>query len=269
MKGKARVAEPTISGPHAGAPPSGPMLMPEGVTGLEGKEGARDLGQAETASVTAAEAAEVEARLREMQDSQRALAKERGDHPKPIGPGGGGGRGGDGIDTVKDPFAGEKLDYKPVDRDPTTIVTTDRGGGEDGKFTAGTDRTGGAVSGSATTGAVRGGTGVGTQIDGHVGTPPRPPPDTTEIATGDDDNRDEEAEPEGTGGSPETTGVRSPKPPPPTKRQQAENLHRQARGAASKKNCPVAKTMAKKAKELDADYYAKNIAPDAALKDCL
>ena len=55
----------------------------------------------------------------------------------------------------------------------------------------------------------------------------------------------------------------------PSKREQAENLLRQARPDARNKNCAAVRTMAKGAKDLDPAYYSETFARDAEINRCL
>lgn len=255
LKGRGNVAEPTVaSDKHAGAPPAAPTPAPER------KDVTIDLPSAGTESVTSSSTHGADlGRLRELDEKQRESGQadtERGDKPKgATGPGGGGGggtRGGGADGNVKDPFGGEgdtTFDYKPDGRDSTKTITTETGGSSTG------GRTDGMVGG------------VKTQITVPDDRSPRPPPDGT--GTSDDEDADKEQEDVTKGAvTPETTTVRTTKPPP-SKRTQAENLLRQARSAAKQKNCAAVRTMAKRARQLDAAYYRDTFVRDAALKDCL
>jgi hypothetical protein len=262
IKNNGRVSEPTVRGgdPHAAIEPQRPLEAPA-LPSL--KDDVGDLPALETATTGSAAASsaagsdEIQARLREQmaqEENQRRLATERRDRPQESGPGGGGVRaGGDsGDDDTLDPFAkGEgttQFDYKPDGRDTATVIATG-------------DDTGGGGGGGQTGGVVGG---VKSQI-----TSPRPPPDGT--ASSDDEIlvKEQEEASKNLERAPETTASGRTGSTRPSNRTQAENLLRQARTAAKKKDCPTVRTMAKRAKQLDATYYASTFSRDAAVKDCL
>ncbi len=155
------------------------------------------------------------------------------------GRGGGAGQGGAGTDV---------LHYRPDGRDTTTIVTTGPGSGSDVGGTAG------VVTNMETTGTDK---------------PPAPPPDTGTVS----DHDDEDA-PVTIGGSTTSTDRAVTEKAEKAKkaaanRSQAENLLRQARTAARKKDCATVKVMAKRARQLDAAYYKDSFSRDTAVKNCL
>lgn len=261
LKGRGGVSEPTVRSESRTAPPAGPMAEPGGPDfSIEMPGGA---GTASASSATESDA--VKARFREIEEREKAselegqeAATARGYRPKGgTETGGGGGRGGGGgdgdgsgsagggEDGVLDRIAvGEKdppFDFKPDGRDTTTVVTTNQ------------DRGSGSGSGMTTT------------IKGRIDSPKPPPPDGN-VSIDDEATGKEQELTKNVGSSPETTEVRKP---PPSKRTQAENLHRQARTAAKKKDCATVKTMAKRAKQLDATYYKDTFTRDAAVKNCL
>ncbi|HUQ03094.1 MAG TPA: hypothetical protein VM261_11415 [Kofleriaceae bacterium] len=285
MKGKGGVAEPTVGAESrkdhvAGVEPTRPPGPQDGFGDLPPALETTTTGRSALGSgsaATATESAELQVRLREQmaqeENQRRQMSTERDDRPKgtgsgPRGGGGGGGGGGRGADSgsgggqarggdvVNDPFTGEgessNFDYRPDGRDTATVITTGNAGGGNAGGSGGT---------TAGTGGMVGG--VRTQIT----TPDPPPPDGT-ISSDDEIVAKEHLEsPKNVGSAPETTGtVRTTKP---SKRTQAENLLRQARTAAKKKDCPTVRTMAKRAKQLDGTYYTNTFSRDAALKDCL
>ena len=249
MKGKGGVAEPTV-GSDMGSP--GPEAkrpeLPDGYGDQPPPNFGTQPGSA-AASAAAAEADELRARLRELEaredlerrKSQMATERESRARTGPGGGAGGDGRGGrlTGGD-VNDPLGGEggSFDYKPDDRDTATVITTDDGKIGEKQVAVG---------------------GVKTQIES-----PTPPPD------GAGATEQEEHVDEVTGRTPDTADTRlGSTRTPPSKRAQAENLLRQARTAAKKKDCNTVRTMAKRAKQLDAAYYKETFSRDAAVKDCL
>lgn len=269
MKGKSKVAEPTVAGePQASAPPASPdphrpdlpLELPS--AGAETTAGSTD-------------DAELRERLKHLEAQQREQAQtvtEREARPKGApGPGGGGGRRGgggagniDNLDRFGDDRNDTTLDYEPDGRDTTKVVTTDSGGGRGAVTGVAKSGAGDATVGSAGSGTVAGG--VTTKITGTVETPNHPSPDGTGATS--DESKEQEEVLKNVGSTPETATVRTTKPPP-SKRAQAANLLEQARTAAKKKDCPTVRTMAKRAKQLDAAYYRETFARDAALKDCL
>jgi hypothetical protein len=116
--------------------------------------------------------------------------------------------------------------------------------------------------------------GVGVKTEMHTTeAPPPPPPPPIEIAQDDELAEGQSKTPERV--PPSTTVTTTAdnsvggRDGAASKRTQAENLLRQARTAAKKKNCPPVKVMAQRARQLDADYYKDTFTKDPDVKGCL
>jgi hypothetical protein len=262
-----RVSEPTISGEASRPPPAAQQeRVEDGRFDLPSPAAPDESPAGATTGTTGTVSDDLKARLHQLEERGR-----EGRHTATSRGGAVGSDDGNVGEPSPDPFGNTRadkeknpaVDYRPDGRDSTTVVTTERERGGPGG--GGSVGTGGAIDGDRG-GAVALG-GVKSQITVTSDRSPTPPPPPADKVI--EESAAERLESPKNVGTSEVTGTGRSTPPPPSKRTQAENLLRQARTAARNKDCATVKTMARRAKQLDAAYYKDTFARDAAVKDCL
>ncbi len=243
MRGQGGVAEPTAS--RVAAPPMTPGSPPDRPLEARSSVDLATLGSG-SGAVAGGEPSDVAERF-------GTLEQEESTRPMPAAPRP---EGGGSADADKLEGLGGDA-YRVSGREVTTVVTTDDRDGD-------LDDDRGGVTGAVTGGVV-------TKMPIGDPPPPPPPPDTeTDRGGGGGDGNGTQLQVTGTTDpvAVKITAVRGDKQAP-RKRSQAENLLRQARTAARKKDCGTVKVMARRAKQLDAGYYASTFIRDPEVANCL